>query len=102
MNPHGDRMLNLATNLTFGFFGFDVLLGRFGFLPEVSVGIHETGNFVFRLDRAPSISLPFAGESEVQAEVGVGMGLGVGGDFGEPGAGDHDAGGSHGMSVEGV
>ena len=38
----------------------------------------------------------------MKAEIGVRMDLGVVRDFGEPGAGNHDAGGSSRMFVEGV
>ena len=52
-------------------------------------------------DAAPAIGLPFAGEGEVQAEIGVGMSFGVVGDFGEPGTRNHDAGGRDVVLVEG-
>ena len=38
----------------------------------------------------------------MEAEIGIGMSLGVVGDFGEPRAGNHDAGGSCRAFVEGI
>ncbi len=70
--------------------------------PEISGGIEQARDFVFGCDRAPAVGFPFAGESQVQAEVGVGMGFGVVGNFGQPRAGNHDAGGGDGMLVERV
>ncbi len=102
MNSHGDGVIDLGANFAFGFVGFQRGHGLRRIGPEISGGIEEAGNFVFGCDRAPAVGFPFAGESEVQAEIGVGMGFGVVGDFGEPGAGNHDAGGGDGVLVEGV
>ena len=74
----------------------------FGFGPEISGGIEQARNCVFGCDRAPAVGFPFAGEGEVQAEIGVRMSFGVVRDFGEPGTGNHDAGGGGGAFVEGV
>jgi hypothetical protein len=38
----------------------------------------------------------------MQAEIGVGVGLWVSGDLGEPGRGDHDAGGGDGVTIKGL
>ncbi len=93
-------MLDLRADLALGFFGFDVLQRRAGFRPQVSVGIEQAWNCVLRGDCAPAVGFPFAGECEVQAEIGVRMSLCIGRDFGEPGAGNNDAGGRSRMFVE--
>ena len=95
-------MFDLGANFALGFVGLDAADGGFDFGPEVSGGIEKAGNFVFGFDRAPAVGFPLGGEGEVQAEVGVGMSFGVVGNFGEPGAGNHDAGGGGGVLVEGV
>ncbi|MGA7753980.1 MAG: hypothetical protein WCB05_14190 [Candidatus Sulfotelmatobacter sp.] len=102
LDAHGDGVFHLGANFAFGFVGFDVLHGRLRVGPEISGGIQEAGNFVFRFDRTPAVSFPFAGESQVKAEIGAGMRLGVVSDLSEPRAGNHDAGRGGGVFVEGV
>jgi hypothetical protein len=102
MNAHGDGVFDLRTDFALGLVGFDVLESGAGFGPEIAVGIEQARNFVFGFDRTPAVCLPFGGEGEVQAEIGVGLRLGIRGDLGQPGAGNHDAGGRGRLLVEGV
>ena len=60
---------------------------------EIAIGVEETFDFGGVGDGAPAVVAPFAGESEVEAEVEAGVLFGEVGELGEPGAGDHDAGG---------
>ena len=48
MDAHGHRVLDLRADLALGFFGFDVLYGRSGVGPEISIGGEQAGNGVLR------------------------------------------------------
>src|ERR1051326_833840 len=102
MNAHRIGAFDLGAKFTLGVVGLygAIHLGSVG--PEIALGIEQAGNFVLGFDRAPPISFPFAGEGEVQSEVGVGMALRVVSHFVDPRAGDHNAGGRGGVAVEGI
>src|SRR5260370_33568255 len=100
VNSNCNSMVNLGANFALGFFGLQVARCQERLLPEIAGGIKEAGDFVFRFDWPPAIDFPLAGEGEVQAQVGVRVVFRVGSDFGEPGAGHHDAGGSNCVLVE--
>ena len=69
---------------------------------KIAIGVEEAG--VWRLGRngGPAVAGPIGVEGKMDAEVGVGMGLGPLRDFGEPRAGDEDAGGSDPVLIEGL
>ena len=60
---------------------------------EIAVFVEQAGNCVGGRNWAPAVVNAFAGEREMKAEIEVGMRFRVVGDFREPRAGDHDAGG---------
>src|ERR1700675_2500644 len=86
--------LHLRANLTFSIFGLGMLSNLRGVAPECSYSIKQAGNSVGRCERTPAIHFPFACEREVQAKIRIRMRVGVGGNFRDPRAWDHDAGGS--------
>ena len=102
LNADRDRAFHLGANLALGFVGLQVADGFGRVRPKISGGIEQTRDCILGCDRAPAVSAPLAGESQVQAEIGVGMGFRIGGNFGEPWAGNHDAGGGDGVTVERV
>src|SRR5258708_40375708 len=97
-----DSMFDLCPDFALRFFGLDMGGGGGRFRPKITRRIEQTRNFVFGFYWTPTIGFPFACECEVQAQVGGRMVFGVGSNFGEPGAGHHDAGGSNGILVERV
>src|SRR6266436_7144808 len=102
VDPYRDSMFDLRPDFVFRFFGLDMGRGCGRFRPKIARRIEQTRNFIFGFYRTPSIGFPFAGEGEVQAQVGVRVVYSVGSDFGEPCAGHHDAGGSNRILVERV
>ena len=102
MDSHGHGALDLGADFALDFIGFQSARGLRCVGPQISGGIEKARDFVFGFDWTPAIGFPLAGEGQVQAEVGVGMGFGVVGNFGEPRAGNHDAGGGDRLLVERV
>src|SRR5256885_16176838 len=72
-----DSMFDLCPDFALRFFGFDMGGGGGRFRPKIARRIEQTRNFVFGFHWTPTIGFPFAGECEVQAQVGVRMVFGV-------------------------
>src|ERR1700746_1221895 len=91
-NTHGVGAIDLRAKLDFRLARIDAGFGR-PVVMEVAVLVDEAGDFVGGGDWSPAVVNPLAGKGEVEAEVEVGMGFGIVGNFWEPWAGHHDAGG---------
>ena len=99
-DAEGARPLDLRAYLGLDLAGVGVR-GGFGFSRvEEAFGVEQSRHAVFRRHRPPAVELPLAGERQVEAEVCVRVGARVVGDFGEPGAGNHDAARSDQAGVE--
>src|SRR6516225_1991800 len=61
------------------------------FAEQIAVRSEQAGHLVLWSYRTPTVGLPFAVQREVKPQISVGMRLRVVGDFGQPGARDHDA-----------
>src|SRR5437764_2256935 len=73
MNSHRHGSLDLGANLAFYFVGLGMLSNQGSITPQGSIGAEQTWNFVGGRDRTPAVSLPFASEREVQAQVCIGV-----------------------------
>lgn len=68
---------------------------------EIAIGVEEAGAWRLGRDGGPTVAGPIGIEGEMDAEVGVGVSLSPLGNFGEPWAGNEDAGGSDPVFIEG-
>ena len=101
-NPQRHRAVDLGAELALDL-GSSRSRRNSAHLPrEGTVRIEQAADLVRRRDAAPAIRLPFAGEREMQAEIGVRMRPGVRGDLGDPRRRHHDARGRDGALVERV
>jgi hypothetical protein len=60
---------------------------------KIAIFVEQAGHFAGGSDRAPAVIDTLAGQREMQAEIHFRMRFGVVGNFREPRAGHHDAGG---------
>src|SRR5882724_7419865 len=89
---HRVSAVNLRAKFEIDFFGVDAGCW-FPIVMEIAVFIHETRDFVFRSDRSPAVINTFARQREMETKICVGMRFSVVGNFREPRAGGHEAGG---------
>src|SRR3989454_2982077 len=98
-DTHGVSAFNLRAELQLNFVRID-FCGSRPVVMEITILVYQARNFVFRSDRTPAVVDTLAGEREVKAEINSGMRFGIVGNFREPRAGDHEAGGIDEAGVE--
>jgi len=91
MDPERQCAVDLRADLALDLDGLRIRRNQFLVVREGTGRVEQARNLVRRLDTAPSVRFPLAGEREVQTEICIRVSLCVGGDFGDPGTRHHDA-----------